>query len=252
MGFTLVAWSESIDGALTWSNIAAVQDQHVKTDGDKITVPAYDNIVGSYALIGALGVEARLISPTLRRTNPLYSTPVELVITPPTDPALMYHPDCPIKVTQNESLEAEVLTDHATGEENTMLAFLSDGVLSPIKGEIFPVNCEITLAQSIGAWTFSEVTFPDSLPVGDYMICGARLIAAGAIAFRFVFVGGDGWRPGGICAALANSRDPYHQRWGRMGEWGKFNTVQPPSIEVLGSADAASATYQVYIDILKV
>lgn len=248
--FTTVAFAESLDPAGVMVNLAAVIDQHVKTSGDYITVPSLNQIVGAYACAGTVADEARLVSPALRRTNPYYITPVEGAIAPSVDPLMMYHPESPIVLDVNESLETQHDGDPAAAEQLATIVWLADGPITPISGEIFTVNAHITLAQVVNSWEFSEITFPDSLPVADYDVVGARLVCSGGIAFRFVPVG-EANRPGGVCASAVNAKDPWSQRFGRMGVWFSFNTVQPPGVEVLGSAAAGSATYELYIDLIK-
>lgn len=248
--FTVIAYSKSKDEAGIMVKLDAVSDQHVKTAGTTITVPMLNQIIGSYGCVGTLGDEARLVSPSLRRVNPLYITPLENAISPSADPLMMYHPSNPIPLDVNESLEAENDANPAAAEQHAIIVWLGDGVQTPITGEIFTVNAHITLAQVVDSWEFSEITFPDSLPVADYNVVGARLVAAGGIAFRFVPVGAA-HRPGGICASLFNGKDPWNQRFGRMGNWFSFNTVQPPGVELLGSAAAGSATYELYMDVIK-
>jgi len=249
--FTLVAYSFNPGVQTALTKLPAVADQHVKTSGTTITVGALNNIVGSYACCGLLATEARLISPSLRRTNPLYITPVDLAITPPADPAMMYHPQNPVPLDINESLEAEEDgTIAAATEQHCIGVMLSDGALAPVTGEVFTINAEINVALVVNSWEFSEITFPDSLPVADYDVLGARLVAANGILYRFVPVGAVN-RPGGVSANDVDGKDPWNQRFGRMGVWFNFNTVQPPGIEVLGSVATGATTYQLYIDAIK-
>jgi len=248
--FTTIAYSESQDEAGVMTRMAAVPDQHIKTVGDIITIPHLNQIIGAFAAVGTLGDEARLISPSLRRTNPLYITPISNALNVGATPAMHFHPENPIPLTTNESLEAENDADPAAPEQHTIVVWLADGVILPITGEIFTINAHITLAQVVGSWEFSEITFPDSLPVADYSIVGARLLVAAGIVFRFVPVGGIN-RPGGLVCPSIQGITSIHQRFGGLGEWLKFNTVQPPGVELLGSAPVGSATYELYIDVIK-
>lgn len=249
--FTTVAFSEAVAVQTALSKLNAVADQHVKTSETTITVGAMNNIVGAYAACGLLATEARLISPSLRRTNPLYITPIDLAIAPPIDPAMMYHPTNPIPLDVNESLEAEEDgTIAAATEQHLIGVFMADGALASVGGEIFTINATINTALVVNSWEFSEITFPDSLPVADYQVVGARLVAANGILFRFVPVGAVN-RPGGVSASAVNGKDPWNQRFGRMGVWFDFNTVQPPGVEVIGSAATGAATYELYIDAIK-
>lgn len=250
MPYTTVGYSASQDEGAIMTKIAAVADQHIKTSGNVITVSAYNQIVGVYAALGSTADECRLVAPSLRRLNPLYVTPIEGAIAPSADPLMMYFPANPIGLDINESLEVENDADPAAAEQHTVVVFLADGAISPVTGPIFTINAHATVALVAGSWEFAEIVFPDSLPVGDYQVVGARFVSADAVAFRFVPVGAYN-RPGGISAASVSGKDPWAQRFGRMGEWFSFNTVQPPGVEVLSSAAAASATYEIYLDVLK-
>lgn len=248
---TTVAWSESLDEAGAMAKLAAVPDQHVKVSGDKIYVSSFNHLIGGYAACGSTGDEARLVSPSLRRVNPFYITPVELAIAPVEPAAMRFHPQSAIPLDVNEALEAENDANPAAAEQHAIIAFLAPGAVQPVTGPIWTVNCGITLAQVVNSWEYSEITFPDSLPVANYSIVGARVIASGGIAFRIVPIG-ESYRPGGIVAQATDDVDPFLQRFGGLGNWVKFSSLQPPGIELLGSAAAASATYEVYLDLVKV
>lgn len=248
--FTLVAYSNAKDCLGVFTPLPAVPDQHVKTQTIYITVPIHNQIIGVYGLLGANGNDARLVAPSLRRTNPVYVQPAELVDVPSADPLMMFHPESPIPLDINESLEAEVDADNADVGQKTVGVWLSDGVQTPVHGEIFTVNAEVNVALVLDTWEFTEITFPDSLPVADYQVVGARLISASGALFRFVPVGKFN-RPGGVSASAVNGKDPFLQRYGRLGVWFDFNTVQPPGLEVLGGAAVGAADLEMYIDLIK-
>jgi len=248
--FHLVGFSESQDEGGVMTRMTAIPDQSIRAIGDTITIGELNQLIGEFACLGSTGDEARLISPSLRRVNPLSITPVEQALNPQPDPASMFHPDSPIPLMTNEALEAENNADPAAAEQHTILAWLADGVQAAVSGHIYTVNCTCTLAKVAGLWVFSELTFPDSLPVGRYSVVGARAEVSNGIAFRFVPVGAA-HRPGSICVGLPNGRDLHSARYGRLGRWFDFDVVQPPGIEILSSAAGASATYDIFIDLLE-
>ena len=248
--YTVIAYSESQDPAAVFAKMTGVPDQHMRVQGDKIYIGNLNKLIGAYACVGTAGVEARLVSPSIRRVNPFYIAPVDIVLTPPADPALFWRGESPVSLDTNEALEVENNSDPAAPEQQTVLVFLSDGVQTPVTGEIITINATVTLAQLIDEWAYGELLFPESLPVGMYSVVGARCVAAGAVGFRFVPIGGVN-RPGGVCAALVNSKDPYNQRLGRLGEWFSFDSVTPPGLEIVSSVAAGSATYDVFVDVIK-
>lgn len=248
--FTLVAYSNAKDCLGVFTSIPAVPDQHVKTQTVYITVPNLNQIIGAYALIGTNGNDVRLVAPSLRRTNPLYIQPAELSDVPSVDPAMMFHPESPIILDVNESLQVEINADAASAGQKAVGVWLSDGVQTPVKGEIFTVNAEVNIALVLDTWEFAEITFPDSLPVADYQVVGARIISTNGVLFRFVPVGAFN-RPGGVSANAIDGKDPFLQRYGRLGVWFTFNTVQPPGLEILGSDAEAAADMELYMDLIK-
>lgn len=248
--FSVVAYSESQDPGGVYEKMAAVADQHVKTSGDGITVPQMNQLIGAFFAGGTVPDKCRVISPSLRRINPLYIVPSEIALVPGADPAMLYRGENPVPLDVNETLEVENNANPAGAEQQTALVFLADGPIVPVTGEVWTLNCQITAAQVLDSWEFSEITFPDALPVGDYDIIGARCEAAGGVGFRFVPVGAF-HRPGGVCAQAVNSKDPWAQRNGRLGAWASFNTITPPGVELLGSAAVGSATYDLFIDVIK-
>jgi len=248
---TGVAFSESIDPGAVFVNIAGVPDQHVKVQGDGIYVSEYNRLLGALACIGTTGVEARLVSPSLRRINPHYITPINMLLIPtalaraPVDRALQYALDI------NEALECQILSDPAGAEQNTVVVFLSPGAITPVSGEIVTVNAEVTITLVAGEWAFAEIDFIDELPIGNYAVVGLNSIVAAGVCARLVPVGMP-FRPGSPCSPTAASINNGAFRNGQLGEWFRFSSIQPPGLEILSSAAAGSATYQLYIDIMKV
>jgi len=248
--FTTIAYQENINEAAVFARIAAVADQHVRATGDQIIVPDMNNIIAGFAAVGALGDEVRVISPRLRRVNPLYITPVSLALFGGSPPAMMFHGDSPIPLDKSEAIEVESNAVPGANEVHSVGLWLADGKQSKIDGEIHTINATINLAQVLSSWEMSEITLPDALPVGQYTVVGARAEIAGGVLFRLVPVGGIN-RPGGICAQTAGGVDPFMQRFGRLGQWLTFDTITPPAVEVLGSAAAGAVTYDVFLDVIK-
>jgi hypothetical protein len=242
-------FSESIDAAGAWANITAATDQALKVSGDDVTVPALNNIIGAAALVGTAGDQARLQSPSLRRINPLYIQPTIEALVPGATAPVWLHPQSPIPLNVNEVLNAQLNSNPAAAERESIIVQLSDGARTPVTGDIRTVHAEVTVTLVAGAWVYGDLTFNDDLPVGDYVVVGGRAVVATGTAFRFVPVGAA-FRPGGLCVADSDYIEDPHQRSGALGEWFSFNTVQPPGIEIASSAAAASAAYDIYLDIL--
>lgn len=247
---TTIAFAEANTPDGAFQKVSAVSDQHIKVYGEKIYIADYNHVIGGIALPGALALEARLVSPSLRRVNPFYLAPLEAAIIPTQPIAAIYHPESPVRLETNEAMEAEIKATAGAAREASVAVFLAPGSVPPVKGEIFTVDCSVNVALVLHSWEYSEITFPDSLPVGIYRVVGARAIVASGVVFRFVPVG-EAYRPGGICAQAVDDNDPDLQRFGGLGNWFSFNSIQPPGIEVLGSAAVGAADYEIYIDLIK-
>lgn len=248
--WTVIAFSESQDPAGAYVNVAAVPDRHVTVSGDSIFVPSYNHLVGAMACMGAtVPGQPRLVSPSLRRINPFYIQPVEHDIHP--GAALHYDvdPNRAIPLDINEALEANDNSNPAAAEQHTIVVVLADGQIVPITGNIRTVRFQITLAHVVNSWEHSEMTLIDDLPVGQYDVVGAGVIADGGVAFRFVPLGA-GHRPGGPCSVLNEDSDQDVFRYGRLGVWLTFDQQNLPGVELLGSAAVGSATYEGFFDII--
>jgi hypothetical protein len=249
MPFTLVAWSESQDEAGAFTPMTACADQHVRTAGDSIFVPEYNTLVGAAALVGTVGQHARLVSPSLRRVNPYHINPVEELLVPGNPASHAVFPGIAVPLDAGEQIIAENDANPAAAEQHTVLAWLASGALTGQNGAIRTLRATITLVQTAGVWTFSALDFVDEIPTGRYTVVGGHVIAAGAVAWRIVFVG-QWHRPGGLVAQVDDQLGLDIFRAGWLGAWGTFEQATPPVIELLGSAAAVSATYDVYLDVI--
>lgn len=247
---TTIAFSESLDEAGVFANIAAVPDQHIRTQGDFIYVGNQNKIIGAFAAVGALGDLVRLVSPSIRRINPFYIECVELAIDPADDVFNVFHPEAQIPLDPNEGLECESNANPAAAEQHTVVVFTTDGNVTPVTGPITSVRFTINVALTAGTWAMSEIVLQDDIPVGNYQVVGASMVIDGCNAFRFIPIGGS-HRPGGIPVPTAEGAIPYYQRYGRLGVWFTFNSVQLPAVEVLGSAAAVAADYEGIMDVIK-
>lgn len=247
--FHLAAWFQSIDPANAFTNLNAVQDQVVTTQGIDVRVPLdLQNIVGQAALINdASGSRAQFQSPSLRAMMNLDAEPIVLAAVFGSPPESMIHGDCPIPVIGNESLNFGVLSDPAAAAAHYGLLWLADGALQPVKGPIYTVRCTATIQQVAGLWVNGNLTFTQALPAGKYQVVGMRVRSADAVAARLVFVGGK-YRPGIPVVNAIADLDPYFSRYGQMGVWGEFDNTTPPTMDILGGVAAAQT---VLLDLVK-
>jgi hypothetical protein len=163
-------------------------------------------------------------------------------------PEQMVHPDSPIPVVENESLNFAVNSNPAAAADHYGLVWLSDGPLAAVKGSIYTVRATGTCALSAGKWINGNLTFSQTLPAGTYQVVGMRARGTNLVAARLVFVGGL-YRPGVGAVNALGDLDPYFARYGNMGIFGQFDNTTPPTVDCLGITDVAQ-TFE--LDLIKV
>ena len=247
--YTLVGFSENIDQGNVLANIAAVVDDTHRVTGDFVFLSTFNNLVGVAGYLGILGTRLQLQSPSLRLVVLPDISPVALATSPADHDAVHLFGGSPIPLATNEGLEALALADPVAPEQQSIVAFISDGVIAPVSGQIFTLRATAAINGAVGSWASGALTFDQTLPVGRYQIVGTRVEGAGVVAFRYIGIGAIN-RPGGIALPDAVSREHPAFRRGGWGVWMEFDSTTPPSLEILSGA--ASAAQVVYIDIVKV
>lgn len=250
--FTVVAFSESQDNAGAFANVGAVTDNHIKAVGDSIYVNEFNRLVGVMACMGAtVPGEVRVVSPSIRRMSPHYISPVINAIYPTGDTGIDMFRDSPVILDIDEQLEVENDANPAAAEQHSVVMWLANQEIQPVKGNIKTVKASCTTALVAGTWTFTDLTFSDDLPVGNYDVVGMRIVCDEGVAARLVPKGAIN-RPGVPCFASGLLQDYNNTfRKGNMGVFCSFPHNNVPGIEILGSAAEASDTYIVYLDLIK-
>lgn len=249
--FTIVGWQQALDQDGTLSPIDACADQHVAVSGDIIYVPSLNKLIAEYVAQANTVTHAQLQSPSLRRVALLDIAMVQGGIRPSGGESFLPHFNCPIELAVGEGLEAYINKPADGSIVATMIAWLADGALTPVVGEIFTVKFTATITSVLTQWVNGAITLGQTLPVGRYAIVGADVSEAGGdlIAFRFVIPGYE-WRPGGLTTGDLGAKPSPHQRYGGMGIWGEFESITPPTLDILAAA-AAAQTVVGYLDLIK-
>lgn len=247
--FGLVGWSTSVDTSGVLTNAAGLADQSVRINGNDIIVPnEIPYLVGAYA-VGPSVTRAQLQSPSLRRVLNFEIAGVDAnaLPTPPISiPSIWNNP---IKLDGQEALDALFAESGAGASRGTILAWLADGPVQPVSGDIRSVRVTAATTLVANAWTNAALTFDQSLPAGRYQVVGGRFFSTNLQAWRCVFVGGV-FRPGTIGMQTASQDEPDMWRMGNFGVWGEFNHNTPPTIDFL--ANGADAAQTGVLDLVKV
>jgi hypothetical protein len=251
MSFTTVVFSESQDLGGAWGNVAAVDDQHIKTSGDSVYVNQFSKYIGALACVGSTGTGCRIVSPSVRRFAPIYVSPLVLALYPSSPAANSISLQTYIDLDVDEQLEVEIIANPAAAEQESVAVWLADKEITPVTGKIYTVIATFTGALSGGAWDFFDLDFTDDLAVGTYQVVGMNVVCATGVVARLVPIGGT-YRPGVPClqATSAETNNSIF-RFGQLGEFCTFAHNSIPGIEVFSSASAGSTTYTVLLDLIK-
>lgn len=248
----LAAFFEDADYADVLSNVAAVQDETITTSGDDVRVPPELPFI-----IGAAGLSnadtqfrrAQIASPSLRSLANLDIEPIINAIVFGSPPEVLFHPQRPIPVQPDESLNFLMQTDEAAGNANHYgLIWLADGPQQPVAGQMFSIRATAAVTLSAGVWVNGNLTFSQTLPAGRYQIIGMRARGTNLVAARLAFPGGM-WRPGVPAVNAIGDRDAQTFRFGHSGVFGEFTHTRPPTVDCLGVTDS---TQTFTFDLVKV
>lgn len=250
--FTIVGWQQSLDEDGVLVPIDACADQHVAVSGDKIYVPSLNKLVGEYVAQANTVTHAQLQSPSLRRTALLDIALVQGGVRPSGGESFMPHFSLPLELAEGEGIEAYINKPADGAIVATVIAWLADGALVPVIGEVFTVKFTATITSILTQWVNGAITLGQVLPVGRYAIVGAKVMEAAGdlIAFRFVVAGYE-WRAGGLTCSDLGAGTEHEQRYGRMGVWAEFDSSAPPTLDILAAA-AAAQTVVGYVDLIKI
>ncbi len=248
MSFHTAAYFASI-GAGANLNLAPIQDDMLIIQNAAFLPNRDFNLV--YAFAAALELDrARLVNPSLRVFTLPHIRPINLALLPTTVTPIADYRRNPLKIRAVEELAMEVTSVAAIPPENvTCVIGISESFVPPGRGDIYTMRGTGATALTANAWTTVPITWADNLPAGSYAILGLESISATCIAARFI-LNGQELRPGVIGGATEGIQSNRMFRKGRLGEFGRFNTVALPQIQFL--ANAADAAETVYMDIMRV
>lgn len=259
MPLTTVGWNESQDSAALVNIAALVDNQHIRTNGDDVIIPAWARKLYAAYFGGTNASLARLSAPSLRDVQTLDFEPIDIA-DEPTYP-LPFHAFtrrgasgsdddadwAPLTLEASEGLQVLMAETDALGQNLRALAWLGDGIVPrPNVGDGVRGGGRIVKARATGtttlvaeAWTNVPLVFDQTLRAGWWACGGHYGRSAGAIATRLV-TPGIRYRPGAIAGdTVADAGHPLFRNFG-MGTQTVFYHDNPPSVDFLAtSADTA-------------
>ena len=241
-----VAWT-----ANQRQSLPALKDTALFTSGMDLRVPAnMGTVIATGTRTGATaiaGVVSSLESPYLLRRAPHYISPISDAGSWSYLGGLLRAMPSMTLVPQ-ESVRAwwQSPTAQSSAKLVTTLMWLADAVPQPVtSGELMTVRGVTSAATSAGVWDAATLTWDRELPYGDYRVIGMRVFGPSVIAVRLVLPGTP-WRPG-VPAMIEDELGPAFFSGGMMGELARFNSNQPPSVELLAASAVAA---RVYLDLV--
>lgn len=247
--FHAVAFSANMTSTNLGGFVTPVVDPTVTISGNNLLIPDKLNQlfgVAAFATAAAVSTKAQIQTPSLRETFYPSVSPIVKAATFAGYPAIFDLWDNPIPLETNEGMNfySDASLAAPAGQYGGVV-FLCDGKRAPVQGQrIFTLRATATVQQVVNAWANGAMTFDQTLPVGNYDVVGMRAEATGLYAARLVFVGPSAVvRPGCPGVALPTDMDIHAFRQGRLGVWGSFFSLTPPSIEVFGGTAASQVLY---------
>jgi len=261
--FTMIAYDMAKVGAAAALAVTTpVPDAHVTIDGNNIVVPkGMNKVCGLYYAHGTAAVAGtpslvQLQSPALRRVFQNDYARMHDSNAAVTERDITLFPDSPIPLDENEGLQAWCANTGALALARALIGvWLCDAPAKAISGEVRTIRYTTVTPAVADTWTLGNLTVIQQLPQGTYAVVGARCLSVGDCGlFRLIFTGYD-WRPGGVmtmATAVPGIPNPdiEFQRNGYLGEWGRFDWMHLPRLEVC--TIAAVANPDLYLDLIKV
>lgn len=247
-----VGYYQSVQNVAAGTKLNAIADGTVTVSGVDIRVPAgMSYLMGAKASCNdASFTQAELQSPSLRKVFNIDIEPIDAagVIVP--NYAENLFPYGPLALDPNENLEFLNMAAPAGAVDNYAFLFLADGPQQPVKGPFYTVRATAVTGAGAakGVWNNQALSFAQTIPAGDYQVCGFRARGANAVAARLFFVGG-GWRPGVIADSLIGHSTTAPIRFGNYGVLGQFNNTTPPTVDII---DGTNETVTFLLDLIKV
>lgn len=254
MTFHTVAFSEAMTSTNLGSLVTPIIDPTVTISGDNLLVPdKYNQVFAAAAFATASSTisNVQIQTPSLRETYFPNINPPVLGSTFASARHTFEVFDNPIPLKTNEGLN--VYSDASLASPSDQfgaLVFLSDGKRAPVmSSQIFTMRCTAAITLSANTWVNGALVFNQTLPVANYDVVGMRAEGTGLRAARLVFVGTSAiTRPGVPGVAASTDPDMFEYRMGRLGVWGTFNSLTPPSIDALG---ITGTTQVIYLDLIQ-
>lgn len=252
MPLQLSAYFSSIANTAADQQIVAVPDGLIYTRDNAIVVPPDMPKALMIGFFGTNMTKAVLKPASYRRFGDYWIFPYATAIggagaqTPYLDVTGLDYSGQPLILQPQEELPAYAQQSSAGAQNAYAFVLFGSDSVHPLKGKFFTVHATGTNTLVANAWSPVAITLDTGLPAGRYRLVGARVKTAGCLAFRVIIIQQHN-RPGGLGMQGDTSFEAYGQRNGGWGEWGQFDNLTIPTIEVWSTS--ADTSQNVWLDL---
>lgn len=206
-------------------------------------------IVAAYFL-AASALRAKIQTPKLRALANPQIRPVERSATVPNRPLLCDFKDSPIQLAPIDETQALVSNNlGAATEREFVLLWASDGNFVYPRGPVTTIRATTVVVTVANVWSAAALVFDQVLPAGRYSVVGFQGFGTGILAARLLFPT-QVFRPGALMVPSAGLFSGDQFRLGYYGEYGQFESVAQPTVEIMSIAAVTNPEF--YLDLVKV
>lgn len=202
------------------------------------------------AHLSASALRSKFNAADLRTVTNPYLNPVGAALLPGSNPNWADYRHNPLKLNALEEI-AMLVTDSAAAHHAYVLVE-TDPSPTPMPqpaGPIYTLRGTSTTTAVASAWTQTATTWQDTLPGGNFVCVGLQAQSTNLIAARLIFPN-QAERPGVLGQNAVTNQTMFRGQKGPLGVLGRFASTFLPIVEVL--ADAADASFEFYLDIIRV
>lgn len=247
--------NDSTAAAQTDTDMAWPTDQTLTFDqSGRPIMPNDYELIWAYGL-GLTVTRMRLLMPWFLPYGRPVIRPIEGAANPSGRPQFAEYFRRPLKIKAAQPIRIQRTNTTAVAEQDYTVLTVGDGQFNAPPGDVYTLRFTTTFTPTVNAWTASGKISPDdTLTPGIYSIVGIDQGAAGGVASRLIFPGAPlqgqppQIRPGIIVPTTLTSQGNRYMRWGRLGEYGRFNSLAPPQLETYWNA--ATANPELYLDVV--
>ena len=254
--FHTLAYSSSLAAAADFAAVTAIADPAFTSRNSRFIATDDIKLLAAYYL-AASATRARFNAPTWNAYGRHQIFPIFRSATVPDDPRLADYRGWDLRVPQNEEIGVEGSNDAGAGDQATCLLWVAPaGANVNLPRGTHRLTARATYAITSVANTWAgpgALTFAENLRGGRYAVVGMAGIDANTLCARLIFPNGNTFsgrqlRPG-FLLNNADGRIPAEPFRGGFGQYGVFNTFEPPQIEIF-SVNAAAHTGELRMDLV--